>query len=169
MQEGTPDVPGPQPTADLERTLSALAYLLSRPQAHDRQISLAEVRVGRSDLQLLRALAAEENGCRVGDLANRLLVEPSHVTRQVAQLQVQGLVDRSPDPLDRRARNLVITPAGRAVLLSVSRTNQERLREALCGIEDAEISATVKVLRRIIEQYAPAVRATGGCGQAQGA
>ena len=45
MQEGTPDIPGPQPTADLERTLSALAYLLSRPQAHDRQISLAEVDV----------------------------------------------------------------------------------------------------------------------------
>ncbi|MEU1629268.1 MarR family transcriptional regulator [Streptomyces sp. NPDC020096] len=145
-------------TAALERVLLSLSYLLTRPQAHDRSVTRADVQIGRSDVHLLMALENDGGSCRVGDLAARLLVEPSHVTRQVAQLQLQGLVERTPDQTDRRARNITITPMGTSVLSRLRRSNRESLRQALHDIDERDIDATVRVLRRLIERYVRTVR-----------
>ncbi|MCQ4040624.1 MarR family winged helix-turn-helix transcriptional regulator [Streptantibioticus rubrisoli] len=146
-------------TAALERVLLSLSYLLTRPQTHDHSVTRADVRIGRSDVHLLMALDNDGGSCRVGDLAARLLVEPSHVTRQVAQLQLQGLVERTPDTTDRRARNITITPMGTSVLVRLRRSNREALREALHDIDERDIDATVLVLRRLVERYVRRVRA----------
>ncbi|MDF3291787.1 MarR family winged helix-turn-helix transcriptional regulator [Streptomyces silvisoli] len=162
MSDAAADAPdAADATAALDRVLLTLSYLLTRPQAHDRSVSRAEVQIGRSDVHLLMALENDGGSCRVGDLAARLLVEPSHVTRQVAQLQLQGLVERTPDPTDRRARNITITPKGTSVLVRLRRSNHERLREALHDIDERDIDATVLVLRRLIERYVREVRAGG--------
>ncbi|MGW7007826.1 MarR family winged helix-turn-helix transcriptional regulator [Streptomyces sp. NPDC054933] len=145
-------------TAALERVLLSLSYLLTRPQAHDRSVTRADVQIGRSDVHLLMALENDGGSCRVGDLAARLLVEPSHVTRQVAQLQLQGLVERTPDQTDRRARNITITPVGTSVLSRLRRSNRESLQQALHDIDERDIDATVRVLRRLIERYVRTVR-----------
>ncbi|MBY8883298.1 MarR family transcriptional regulator [Streptomyces sp. PTM05] len=150
--------PADDATAALQQVLTAMSYLLTRPSAHDWLQAKAEVRVGRADVHLLLALAANGGICRVGDLAERLLVEPSHVTRQVAQLQEQGLVERSPDPVDRRARNISITPEGTSVLVRLRKAHQEKLCHALHDIDAADIDATVRVLGRLVERYALAVR-----------
>ena len=47
------------------------------------------------------------------ELAGRLRVDASYITSIVDGLEVQGLVDRSVDPSDRRVKNLVLTPRGR--------------------------------------------------------
>ncbi|AEW92690.1 MULTISPECIES: MarR family winged helix-turn-helix transcriptional regulator [Streptomycetaceae] len=141
-------------TADLERVLLALSYLLTRAQEHIRTVAKADVKIGRSDVHLLMALEEGGGSCRVGDLAARLLVEASHVTRQVAQLQAQGLVERTPDPQDRRARNLTITPSGSALLTRLRRARQDSLREALDGVSASDIDATVRVLSRLIDSVA---------------
>ncbi|GAA1910210.1 MarR family winged helix-turn-helix transcriptional regulator [Streptantibioticus ferralitis] len=145
-------------TAALERVLLSLSYLLTRPQAHDRSVTKADVQIGRSDVHLLMALENDGGSCRVGDLAARLLVEPSHVTRQVAQLQLQGLVERTPDQTDRRARNITITPMGTSVLSRLRRSNRDSLHQALHDIDERDIDATVRVLRRLIERYVRQVR-----------
>ncbi|MDG4828161.1 MarR family transcriptional regulator [Solwaraspora sp. WMMD1047] len=49
------------------------------------------------------------------DLANHLSCDKSHVTGLVDGLERLGLVDRQPDPRDRRVRHLVLTPAGQRV------------------------------------------------------
>jgi DNA-binding MarR family transcriptional regulator len=154
-----PDAARDTATDDLQQVLASMSYLLTRPSAHDWQRSRAGVRIGRSDLHLLIALARDGGSCRVGDLAARLLVEPSHVTRQVAGLQAQGLVERSPDPDDRRARNITITPEGSAVLVRLRGSSRESLHRALQDIDPADICATVRVLRRVVERFALEVRA----------
>jgi DNA-binding MarR family transcriptional regulator len=159
---GMPEAMDDAATDDLQQVLAAMSYLLTRPQAHDWLRSKAQVRIGRADVQLLLALEANGGSCRVGDLAGRLLVEASHVTRQVAGLQSQGLVERLPDPGDRRARNISITPEGSAILVRLRATSREILRHVLHDIDPAEIAATVRVLRRVIEHYALAVRAHDG-------
>jgi DNA-binding MarR family transcriptional regulator len=159
-----PDATDDDPTADLQEVLASLSYLLTRPSAHDWLRSRARVRIGRADVHLLTALSADGGACRVGDLADRLLVEPSHVTRQVAGLQEQGLVERLPDPGDRRARKVSITPEGDALLVRMRRTSREVLRQTLHDAEPADLDATVRILRRLVERYAAAVRAHGAAG-----
>jgi DNA-binding MarR family transcriptional regulator len=53
---------------------------------------------------------------RMGELAERLCVDPSVVSRQVAALTRMGLAARRPDPVDGRAQLLGITDAGREAL-----------------------------------------------------
>lgn len=154
-----PPCPDGLATDALQRVLVSMSYLLTRPAAHLRLSSRAGVRIGRSDVHLLDALARDGGSCRVGDLAERLMVEPSHVTRQVAGLQEQGLVERAPDPGDRRARNLTITPRGAELLVRLRRTHHDDLREALHGVPPEDVDATVRVLRRLLERYEVAVRA----------
>ncbi|MFE7763193.1 MarR family transcriptional regulator [Streptomyces sp. NPDC057438] len=65
---------------------------------------------------------AESEPSRPGVLAVRLSVEPSHVTRQVRQLEDAGYMRRFPHPDDRRAQRVRITDTGLAAF--------ERVREA---------------------------------------
>ncbi|MFI6765496.1 MarR family winged helix-turn-helix transcriptional regulator [Streptomyces sp. NPDC050355] len=138
------------PTAALQRVLATLSYLLTRSRAHERQATKAGVTAARSDLWLLMALEDSGGVSRVGDLADLLMVEPPHVTRQIGQLESQNLVERTPDSLDRRARQVAITPHGKAVLQRLQHTSQAGLHEALDGFDDADIATTVSVLNHLV-------------------
>lgn len=138
------------PITALHRVLATLSYLLTRSQAHERQTALAGVKAQRSDLWLLMALDGGGGASRVGDLAALLLVEPSHVTRQIGQLESQGLVERTPDSTDRRARRVAITPEGKAVLERLQEAGRTGLHQALAGFDDEAIGTTVEVLDRLV-------------------
>ncbi|WP_063752599.1 MarR family winged helix-turn-helix transcriptional regulator [Streptomyces sp. NRRL S-350] len=147
-------------TADLEAVLASLAYLLTRSQEHERQAARAGITAARSDVYLLRALAEAEGASRVGDLAARLMVKPSHVTRQIDRLQSQQLVERTPDTADRRARQVELTAEGLATLDRLKRANIAGLTDALDGIPEPDVAATVTVLRHLVERYVHRVRTT---------
>ncbi|UQA94154.1 MarR family winged helix-turn-helix transcriptional regulator [Streptomyces halobius] len=136
--------------AALQRVLATLSYLLTRPQAHERQAARAGVRAGRSDLWLLMALDGNGGVSRVGDLAALLMVEPPHVTRQISRLESQDLVERTADSQDRRARKVAITPHGRAALERLQQAGQATLHQALEGFDDAAVATTVAVLDHLV-------------------
>jgi len=85
-------------------------------------------------------------------LAQCLQVDPSAITGLVDRLEAKGLVERQPDPGDRRVKALVLTPRGKRVRAhltriideppaSLRRMSPERLvvlRDALAAIGDAE-------------------------------
>lgn len=49
----------------------------------------------------------------MGELAERLCCDASNVTGIVDRLEARGLVERQPDPDDRRVKRLVLTEPGR--------------------------------------------------------
>ncbi|MGW3183995.1 MarR family transcriptional regulator [Kitasatospora xanthocidica] len=152
---------GPNGLDGLEDVLATLAYLLTRSQEHERRTAKAGITAARSDVYLLRALAERAEASRVSDLADRLMVKPSHVTRQIDRLQGQQLVERSQDTQDRRARQVAITPGGREVLDRLKQANIIGLADALDGIPEADVVTTATVLRHLIDRYVHRVRATG--------
>ncbi|WP_443060249.1 MarR family transcriptional regulator [Streptomyces sp. NBC_00444] len=79
--------------------------------------ALAGVQLDRAAVALLRGLADAEP-LRLGELAQLLAVEASHVTRQVRQLERSGHVERVPDPDDGRALRVRLTPVGDVVVVS---------------------------------------------------
>src|SRR5712691_9838911 len=46
------------------------------------------------------------------ELAERLRSDPSNITGLVDRLEARGLVERRPDPTDRRIKGLALTPSG---------------------------------------------------------
>ncbi|MGW1177938.1 MarR family winged helix-turn-helix transcriptional regulator [Kitasatospora sp. NPDC002543] len=153
--EGTDGLDG------LEDVLATLAYLLTRSQEHERRTARAGITAARSDVYLLRALAECAGASRVSDLADRLMVKPSHVTRQIDRLQGQQLVERSLDAQDRRARQVAITPDGRELLDRLKQANIAGLAGALDGVPEPDVVTTVTVLRHLIDRYVHRVRGTG--------
>ncbi|MFJ4918399.1 MarR family winged helix-turn-helix transcriptional regulator [Streptomyces sp. NPDC088725] len=135
--------------AELRSVLSALAYRLTRTRAHDRLVAMAGVPIDRPGLALLRVLVKEGVPLRVGELADRLDVRHPHVTRQVKELERQGLVERVLEARDRRVQRVVPTRQGRDTLLRLDSAMQRWLGESLPDVSTEEIRAAADILRRI--------------------
>jgi MarR family transcriptional regulator for hemolysin len=64
------------------------------------------------------------------DIAKRLRIEGPTMTRMLDALEADGLVERLPDPNDRRTKQLRLTPRGETVLENIF-TIADALRERL--------------------------------------
>jgi DNA-binding MarR family transcriptional regulator len=83
-------------------------------------------------------------------LAQKLKCEPSNVTGIVDRLEARGLVERRPDPADRRVKLAAATDEGRRVARSL-RESLRFAREPLAGLSDEERLALRGLLRRMLE------------------
>ncbi len=91
--------------------------------AHARVIARIDSELGRRSLipldwyDLLVAIQlSPTRRLRLKDLAAQLLLTRSNATRLADRLQAQGLIERTPDPADRRGTYALLTPAGRGAL-----------------------------------------------------
>lgn len=83
-------------------------------------------------------------------LARKLKCEPSNVTGIVDRLEARGLVERRPDPADRRVKVAAATEEG----LRVARELREELRfgkEPLAGLSHEERESLRDLLRRMLD------------------
>ena len=88
------------------------------------------------------------------ELAVRERIQRPTATRLIARLEEAGLVDRTPDPLDRRSCVVSLTPAG-GELLGRVRTRKDaylarRLRD-LDADERATLDRAAAILERVLE------------------
>jgi DNA-binding MarR family transcriptional regulator len=79
-----------------------------------------------------------------GELAAADRLQPQSVTRVLAELERDGLVQRFPDPVDKRTRRMRITVAGRATLGADMRRRDEWLADAMSGLTAAERSTLLE-------------------------
>src|SRR5581483_4487487 len=88
----------------------------------------------------LRALdlLAEHGALRVGDLAQGMGVDETTATRLVDRLEAMGVAAREPDPLDRRATEVVLTRAGRRLIDDVVRRREQFFRDVLAALDPDE-------------------------------
>lgn len=81
------------------------------------------------DYEVLAYLSeAPEHTMRMNDLAGRLLLSPSGITRRVDGLVKRGFVERRQCPTDRRGSNAVLTAAGLAALRNAAPTHVRGVR-----------------------------------------
>ncbi|MEB3902818.1 MarR family transcriptional regulator [Pseudomonas putida] len=89
---------------------------------------------------------------RLGDGVHQVAVaqaaglESPSLVRLLDQLCKAGLVCRSEDPLDRRAKALSLTGDGRALAESIEGELVRLRREVLRGIDQADLEATLRVI-----------------------
>ena len=88
--------------------------------------------LGFTDFQILAELDAVQGGrLRSGDLAARLMLTPSGVTRAVLPLEKIGLLQRQPDERDARATFVSLTDAGRERVTQAAETVERVVAQAL--------------------------------------
>jgi DNA-binding MarR family transcriptional regulator len=87
-------------------------------------------------------------------MADRVGRDYTTVSRQVAKLDSLGLVERRPSAADRRVREAVVTPKGKAMTERVD-TARERRGRAIFETWEAQ---GVDELVRLMRKYADAVQ-----------
>ncbi|BCB90757.1 MarR family winged helix-turn-helix transcriptional regulator [Phytohabitans suffuscus] len=142
----------PPDVVEIERALSRVAHLLSRARQHHQTAAEAGVPVDRAAVPILRLLA-EAGPQRSGDIAARLAVEAPHVTRQVQRLEGAGYVERLPDPADRRAYRVRLTPAGREAVERVLDVGRQSILQALAGWDPAERAQLATLFDRMVDDF----------------
>ncbi|MEU6098058.1 MarR family transcriptional regulator [Streptomyces sp. NPDC047079] len=83
-------------------------------------------------------------------LAQKLKCEPSNVTGIVDRLETRGLVERRPDPADRRVKLAAATDEGRRVARGLG-DSLNFAREPLAGLSHDEQLALRDLLRRMLD------------------
>ena len=73
--------------------------------------AVAELDLAPSQARALHELDLERP-ISMRELAQRLKSDPSNVTGLIDRLEARGLVERRPDPTDRRIKGLALTPGG---------------------------------------------------------
>ena len=157
----SPPTPGRQ-AADcctLRNDLGWALGALSRAYVQAVSATFADVPGGPRGYQVLAAAAREEPGSQLA-LAQHLGVDRTVMTYLLDSLAEAGLVERRPDPADRRARRIVATARGRALLDGLG----ERLRAAedqlLAGLDDEDRQSFRALLQRVAVHAATALDAT---------
>ena len=111
--------------------------------------SLTDLGLTLAKLMALKALSDAGESLPLGQLAERLSCVKSNITQLVDRLEADGLVERQPDPKDRRARLAVLTSAGRKACQEGLRRQQEAERKVLGRLTSAEATQLAALLAKI--------------------
>lgn len=115
------------------------------------------------DYQVLVQLSeSPEGSMRMVDLACRLQLSPSGLTRRLDGLVEHGLVDRIPSPHDRRAMLAVITDVGELALAAAYPTHVDSVRRRIVDrLDPPDLEAMARIFRTIQAGLRDECRAAG--------
>lgn len=132
----------------MDDNLAAILSDTSRLMRRSFDARARQIGVTRPQWRVLSVLRRFE-GINQGGLAELLEVEPITVCRMVDRLQEAELVERRPDPEDRRSWLLYLTPKAQELIGWLRPLAEEMLDEALEGISDADRTTLLTSLDRI--------------------
>ncbi|SHG14773.1 DNA-binding transcriptional regulator, MarR family [Jatrophihabitans endophyticus] len=136
--------------AELADTVFDLVQAVQRARA--RWLAAAEHSVERTGLVILRTVRSG-GPMRASDIADSLQFDPSTVSRRVAALVRDGLLERRADPEDGRASLLAPTPKADAVLADQRRVRADHFAAMLSGWERDEVVQLTGLMRRFTAAY----------------
>ena len=87
-------------------------------------------------------------GARAADLAERLCVDKSTLSRQLDQLIAAGLLRRDGEQPGRRGQVLALTEAGNRHLAAAAQAVRDRLADRLSDWDDHDIAAFARLVVR---------------------
>jgi DNA-binding MarR family transcriptional regulator len=92
-----------------------------------------------------------QGDCPLGDLATELETSPRNITGLVDHLERDGLVERVPDPQDRRSLRARLTPAGKDRIKSIWKEGFERQQTVVEGFNDDDLAQLRHLCLQLVE------------------
>lgn len=93
--------------------------------------------ISRAQWGVLKRLDRSE-GLKQSELAELLDLQPISLTRLLDRLAKNGLIERRPDPNDRRANRLYLTPAARPLLGQLDALGRDVMGDVLAGFNETD-------------------------------
>jgi len=144
-----------QALAGIEEAFAALTAS-AVPGRMRRSIAATGGPIDPSGFPMLRWIEAW-GPLRLTDLAERVGLDASTVSRRVRDLEDKGLVSRTVDADDQRASLIELAPEGRRLLARGREAHRRLLEEALAGWSTEDVHVLGDLLRR----FTAALTSTG--------
>jgi len=133
---------------DAENSLGFLVSDIARMLREQFNGTAQSVGLTLAQARTLLHLARNEGISQVS-LAQILEVQPITLLRQIDRLEEAGLVRRRPNPSDRRAQQLYLTPAAEPLLETISEMGSALTDQAFAGFDDERRTLALRLLQQI--------------------
>jgi DNA-binding MarR family transcriptional regulator len=139
--------------AELLSRLEGLAPALQRRAGESRSRATVVSRYGGVTLHQVGALRhlVKDGPLTMHELASRMEISASSATQLVDRLVQHGLVDRIPDPADRRVHRLAVAAAASDVVRDLEQERSRRLATLLAPLTEDELQVLVSLAQRIAD------------------
>ena len=141
-------------TDDDSALLSQLVMQVARLQRRRWRELLEPWDLTPSQDRALRVIS-EGDGVRVSEVAEALHIAPRSATEVADDLQARGLVERDPDPRDRRAVLLRPTAAARAMRAEVDLARGADARALFGRLSPDDRATLARILSSLADQPEP--------------
>jgi DNA-binding MarR family transcriptional regulator len=98
---------------------------------------------------LMAQLERHPEGLRMGELSKRMMVTGGNITGITDQLEQENLVQRVPDPKDRRAYAVKLTPAGRRAFDEMAMVHEGWVADLLKDISGPDKAQLIALLSQM--------------------
>lgn len=115
----------------------------------EKRIASAGLDLTPGEARTLLNVGAREGG-RQNAIAEKMGIEPMTLSGYLDRLETLKLVERVPDPADRRAKNVVLTDKADATLKAIRRQSDIMIDELQTGL-DADERAALRQAMRVIK------------------
>lgn len=95
------------------------------------------------------AYLSRQDGMAQSELAGQLDLGKVALGGLVDRLEASGLLERRPDPSDRRVKRVFLTPAGRKVVDKMRQVSAPTNEQIVAGVSARDVRTTVKTLKAI--------------------
>ncbi|WNJ93064.1 MarR family winged helix-turn-helix transcriptional regulator [Bosea sp. 685] len=151
----------------LHGALIDIVSIMNRPQRDEMMVREAGISLDRALFPLL--VGIERRGpIGVVDLADRVGRDYTTVSRQVAKLESLGLVARQAGAADRRVREAIVTPKGKAMTEAVDKARDRIGRAIFASWDERDVVELVRLMRKFadaVNDDAPGDPERPGAGQ----
>jgi DNA-binding MarR family transcriptional regulator len=138
---------GQAPSGQASRVWAAMRALV---EAHPTKQRLRDaLDLGRGSGRVKSLMWLTEGPLSLSGLAEAVGVDAPYATLIVDNLEERGLVERQPDPADRRRKLVTLTPEGRDAVAEVLRIRLEP-PPGFCRLSAAELDLLEKLVWRIM-------------------
>lgn len=140
-----------------------LAYRVARDLRRRHHAALEPWGISPHQARALAVIADhDEQSPRLGVVADRLRITPRAATEVADALEDLGYVARQPDPTDRRAVVLALTPAGRQAHQRFRAARDAAGAEYFASLSEDERGRLTSLLQRLVDAHEP------GCDDPEG-
>jgi DNA-binding MarR family transcriptional regulator len=131
-----------------DESLADAFLSVSRKLRETSQETLAPWDINPSQFRALRVLN-HHGAIRLSDLSGRLHIAPRSATEVVDALESRGLVERRPDPSDRRATLAELTEHGTTVLTGIRAARGTEAERVFDRLSPADRDHLARILRQL--------------------
>jgi MarR family transcriptional regulator for hemolysin len=119
--------------------------------------------ISRAQWVVLMRLDRSE-GLKQSELAEILDLQPISLTRLLDRLSENGLIERRPDPHDRRANRLYLTSAARPLLEQLAALGEDLMETVLQNVDAASQERLLRDLGIMKDNLRAAIHRNAGAG-----